>query len=75
MDWWDEWSDYTGLDLKTAYDPCPWYSPDKPWPPPDGLGEDWFANSADQNHVVFCNPPFSQSWPWMKKSVETTHRA
>ena len=66
----DEWSDYTGLDLKTAYDPCPWYSPDKPWPPPDGLAEDWFANSADQNHVVFCNPPFSRSWPWMKKSVD-----
>ena len=65
----ESWGDYAKMDLLTAFDPCPWYSPGKPWPPPDGLKIDWFQASEGTGHQVFCNPPFSQTWAWFEKAV------
>ena len=65
----ESWGDYAKMDLLTAFDPCPWYTPEKPWPPPDGLKIDWFQASEGTGHQVFCNPPFSQTWAWFEKAV------
>jgi len=45
-----------GLNLRKAYDPCPWPPSDV-----DGLTADWKS-------PCYCNPPFSQAVKWYKKA-------
>jgi len=55
----DDMKEIYGLDLRNAYDPCPFPESDV-----DGLTTDW------GNVVTYVNPPFSKSLDWVLKAIQ-----
>ena len=51
-----------GIDLKNAYDPCPY-----PESEIDGLTVDWKS-------PAYVNPPFSKALLWVKKAIEESKK-